>query len=181
VGDKLFIGETIIELEQGDITGWRGDAIVNAANTSLIMGAGVAGAIATRAGATVQREALEKAPIGLGEVVRTRAGLLPAKFVIHAAVMGEDRKTDAGTIARATRAALADAESVGLKSMAFPALGTGVGRMPYESVAAVMLAETVKYLSARATPRLKRVVFVLFDGAATESFRNALNMIRANL
>jgi O-acetyl-ADP-ribose deacetylase (regulator of RNase III) len=180
MADELVVGDTVVELAQGDITGWRGDAIVNAANTSLVMGAGVAGAIAKRAGPTVQREALEKAPVGLGETARTRAGLLPAKFVIHAAVMGEDRKTDVETVARATRAALEDAESIGLKSIAFPALGTGVGRMPYDEAAEAMLGQTVKYLSARETPRLKRVVFVLYDDAATESFRKVLSAIREN-
>jgi O-acetyl-ADP-ribose deacetylase (regulator of RNase III) len=181
MADELFIGDTVIELTRGDLTAWRGDAIVNAANTSLVMGAGVAGAIARRAGGTVQREALEKAPVALGEVARTRAGLLPAKFVIHAAVMGEDRKTDAAVIARATAAALAEAESIGLKSIAFPALGTGVGAMPYEEAAAAMFDSAVKYLSARETPRLKRVAFVLYDDAATEGFRNALNSFRNRL
>ena len=179
--DELVIGETVIELTQGDITAWRGDAIVNAANTSLVMGAGVAGAIATHAGSTVQREALEKAPVGLGDVARTRAGLLPAKFVIHAAVMGEDRKTNAAVIARATAAALAEAESIGLKSVAFPALGTGVGAVPYEEAAAAMFDSAVKYLSARNTPRLKRIAFVLYDDAATEGFRNVLISFRNRL
>lgn len=180
MADELAVGDAVVELTQGDITAWRGDAIVNAANTSLVLGAGVAGAIAKRAGPTVQREALEKAPVGLGEVARTRAGLLPAKFVIHAAVMGEDRKTDAGTIARATRAALENAEAIGLKSIAFPALGTGVGGMPYEEAAAAMLGQTVEYLPGRETPRLKRVVFVLYEDAATESFRKVLSAMREN-
>ena len=180
MADELAVGDAVVELTQGDITAWRGDAIVNAANTSLVLGAGVAGAIAKRAGPTVQREALEKAPVGLGEVARTRAGLLPAKFVIHAAVMGEDRKTDAGAISRATRAALENAEAIGLKSIAFPALGTGVGGMPYDEAARAMLRTTLKYLSARETPRLKRVVFVLYDDAAAESFRKVLSAIREN-
>ncbi|NIT37063.1 MAG: Appr-1-p processing protein [candidate division Zixibacteria bacterium] len=174
MGDELLVGDVIIEIEKGDITRWQGDAIVNAANTSLVMGAGVAGAIAKRAGTTVQREALEKAPVGLGKVARTRAGLLPAKFVIHAAVMAEDRKTDAGVIGRATKAALANAESVGLKSIAFPALGTGVGRVPYGVAAEAMLRATLEHLSEREKARLKRVVFVLYDDDAFESFRSAL-------
>ncbi len=178
--DELLVGGTVVELTRGDITSWQGDAIVNAANTSLVMGAGVAGAIDRRGGPTVQREALEKAPVGLGEVARTRAGLLPAKFVIHAAVMAEDRKTDAATIARATKAALEDAEAIGLKSIAFPALGTGVGGMPYEEAARAMLRETFHYLSERETPRLKRVAFVLYDDAALESFRDALNAMSQN-
>ncbi len=178
--DELRVGDTVVELTRGDITAWRGDAIVNAANTSLVMGAGVAGAIDRRAGPTVQREALEKAPVHLGEVARTRAGLLPAKFVIHAAVMAEDRKTGAAIIARATKAALEDAEAIGLKSIAFPALGTGVGGMAYGEAAAAMLRQTVEYLSGREKPRLTRVVFVLFDDAALESFRNTLHTMPQN-
>jgi O-acetyl-ADP-ribose deacetylase (regulator of RNase III) len=175
MADELVVGETVIELARGDITAWRGDAIVNAANTALVMGAGVAGAIARRAGSTVQREALEKAPVALGGVARTRAGLLPAKFVIHAAVMGEDRKTNAAVIGKATAAALAEAESVGLKSIAFPALGTGVGAMPYGEAAEAMFEAALAYLGARKTPRLKRVAFVLYDDAATEAFRTVLH------
>jgi O-acetyl-ADP-ribose deacetylase (regulator of RNase III) len=94
--------------------------------------------------------------------------------------MGDDRQTDAETIARATRAALEDAESIGLKSIAFPALGTGVGGMPYEEAAAAMLGQTVKYLSGREAPRLKRVVFFLYDDAATEGFRKVLSTMREN-
>jgi len=179
MADELFIGDTVIELTTGDITAWKGDAIVNAANTALVMGAGVAGAIARRAGETVAREAAEKAPIALGAVARTRAGLLPAKFVIHAAVMGADRRTDAEVIARATRAALADAENIGLKSIAFPALGTGVGRLPYETSARAMLTAVVDYLKSRTTPRLRRVTFVLYDDAARDNFRGVLEEFRA--
>ncbi len=169
--DEIFIGETILELAKGDLTTWKGDAIVNAANTSLVMGAGVAGAIARRAGDTVQREALEKAPLAVGGVARTRAGLLPAKFVIHAAVMAEGRQTNPEIIGTATAAALADAESIGLKSIAFPALGTGVGRVPYGAAAEAMTAATVKYLQARKRPRLRRVAFVLHDDEALGEFR----------
>lgn len=181
MAEELIVGETVMEMETGDLTAWRGDAIVNAANTSLVMGAGVAGAIAKRAGSTVQKEALEKAPLDLGKVARTRAGLLPAKFVIHAAVMGEDRKTDADIISRATAAALADAESIGLKSIAFPALGTGVGGMPYAESARAMLASAAGYLASRETPRLQRIVFVLYDDEAAGEFSNAFNSFQENL
>lgn len=180
MADEIFVDETVIELACGDLTAWRGDAVVNPANTSLVMGGGVAGALHRKAGDTVQREALEKAPLGLGEVARTRAGLLPAKFVIHAAVMGDDRITNPEIIGRATAAALADAESVGLKSIAFPALGTGVGGLPYEEAAAAMFEAAVTYLRRRAAPRLQRVVFMLYDEAALETFRVVLQTFRGN-
>lgn len=179
--DEVFIGDTLVELTKGDITSWKGDAIVNAANTALIMGAGVAGAIARRAGETVQREALEKAPVPLGGVARTRAGLLPAKFVIHAAVMGPDAKTDTEIIARATDAALADAESIGLKSIAFPALGTGVGGLPYAEAARAMFGATAAYLKKRKTPRLRKITFVLYDDEAYAAFREVLDELRKTI
>lgn len=180
MADEMWVNDTVIELASGDLTAWRGDAVVNAANTSLVMGAGVAGALHQKAGGTVQREALEKAPLGLGEVARTRAGLLPAKFVLHAAVMGDDRITNPEIIGRATAAALADAESIGLKSIAFPALGTGVGGLPYEEAAAAMFEAAVAYLRDRLTPRLQRVVFVLYDETALEAFRTVLQTFRGN-
>ena len=172
---ELTVGDTVIELSRGDITTWRGDAIVNAANTELVMGGGVAAAIAARAGATVQQEALEHAPIAPGEVARTRAGLLPAKFVFHAAVMGPDRRTDGNIVARATRAALAAAEAIGLKSIAFPALGTGLGRIPYGDAAAAMWGTTVAYLREQATSRLWRVAVVLYDDEAWAAFADVLD------
>ncbi len=177
--DELFVGDTVVELGRGDVTTWRCDAIVNAANTDLVLGAGVAGAIDRRAGATVQREALEKAPIALGAVARTRAGLLPAKFVIHAGVTAGDAKTDGDIIGRATAAALKDAESIGLKSVAFPALGTGVGGLPYRVAADAMFAAVVKYLTARTVVRLRKITFVLFDDEAYNEYRGAMDRHRA--
>jgi O-acetyl-ADP-ribose deacetylase (regulator of RNase III) len=178
MADELFLGDTVIELTTGDITAWKGDAIVNAANTTLAMGAGVAGAIARRGGVTIQREALEKAPVALGEVARTRGGLLPAKFVIHAAVLGPSQPAAAAVVARATAAALADAEAIGLKSIAFPALGTGVGQLPYADAAAAMLEATVKYLAARPVARLRKITFVLYDDPAYRAFQTALEKYR---
>jgi len=172
--DELFLSDTVVELAHGDITKWKGDAIVNAANTELVMGAGVAAAIAHRAGATVQREALEKAPLKVGEATRTRAGLLPAKFIIHAAVMNADRKTDAAIIGRAATAALANAEAIGLKSIAFPALGTGVGTLPYDVAARAMFDAVSAYVKHRQVARLKKIVFVLFDQHAYDAFKNVL-------
>jgi O-acetyl-ADP-ribose deacetylase (regulator of RNase III) len=127
--------------------------LFNTANTQLVMGAGGAAAIAQRAGATAQREALEKAPINTGEATRPRAGLLTAKFVIRAAVMEPDLKTDAAIVARA--AALADAEAIGLKSIAFPALGTGVGALPYDVAARALFDAVAAYIQTRPVARFK--------------------------
>ena len=116
-----------IEIIEGDITRVSADALVNAANNYLWMGAGVAGAIKKAGGKDIEDEAVRKGPIPVGAVVETGAGRLPVKFIIHAAVMGQDLCTSAGIIERATANSLRKAEELGLKSIAFPALGTGVG------------------------------------------------------
>ncbi len=172
---RIEVGETVIGIEKGDITDCRVDAIVNPANTDLKLGSGVAGVIAKRGGSTVQKECDDFAPVNLGDAVRTRGGLLPAKFVIHAAVMGEDRKTDTGIIAKATKNALAKAEEVGLKRIAFPAMGTGVGEIPYSEAAKAMLDATVEYLKVREVIRLFEVTYILFDDEAYDSYKTVLS------
>ncbi|WP_457637711.1 macro domain-containing protein [Oceanithermus sp.] len=130
----------LIRIAKGDITGFTGDAIVNAANDRLILGSGVAGAIRVRGGPSIQEECNRHGPIRVGEAAVTGAGNLPVKYVIHAAVLGAE-PASYETVRRATRAALEKARSLGLKSVAFPLLGTGVGRLDREKVAEIMLAE----------------------------------------
>ena len=121
-----------IEIIEGDITRVSADALVNAANNYLWMGAGVAGAIKKAGGKEIEEEAVRKGPIPVGAVVETSAGRLPVKFIIHAAVMGQDLRTSAAIIKQATVNSLRKAEELGLKSIAFPALGTGVGGFSLE-------------------------------------------------
>ncbi|MCP4229035.1 MAG: Appr-1-p processing protein [bacterium] len=172
---RIEVGETVIGLEKGDITDCKVDAVVNPANTDLKLGAGVAGAIARRGGSTIQKECDDFAPIELGDAVRTRGGLMPAKFVIHAAVMGQDRKTDTDVISQATKSALVKAEEVGLKRVAFPALGTGVGEIPYADAAKAMLDATLEYLGNRDTVRILEVTYVLNDDEAYRAYKEALS------
>ena len=119
--------DTRIEVVQGDITKQEVDAIVNAANNHLWMGAGVAGAIVRRGGRGIENEAVRQGPINVSQAVVTGGGTLPAKHVIHAAVMGQNLQTDGDTIRQTTINALKLAEKQALRSVAFPALGTGVG------------------------------------------------------
>lgn len=158
---------------EGDIAAQAVDAIVNAANNELWMGAGVAGAIKTRGGAEIEREAMALGPIRVGEAVATGAGRLAARHVIHAAVMGQDLRTDAALIREATENALAVAAGLGLASIAFPALGTGVGGFPIDECARVML-EAVRAHAAGPTS-LERVVFVLWGRPACEAFAAVVN------
>ena len=128
-----------LEVVDGDITALDVDAIANAANNQLWMGAGVAGAIKRAGGEEIEREAVEKGPVEVGEAVVTGAGRLKARYVIHGAVMGQDLVTSAELIARTTRRCLELADELGLESLALPAFGTGVGGFPLGECARLMV------------------------------------------
>jgi O-acetyl-ADP-ribose deacetylase (regulator of RNase III) len=180
-----------ITLYQGDITDLATDAIVNAANNRLWMGAGVAGAIKRKGGAEIEREAVAKGPIPIGEAVVTGAGRLKAEYVIHAAVMGQDLRTDAAKIRAATENSLKRANELGLTSIAFPALGTGVGGFPLDECARVMFSVVRQHLAGptsdkpapTGSPRpgmgaglssLQEVVFALWGEEAYRVFADEL-------
>src|SRR5256712_3622224 len=127
---RLRIGQSSVAIERGDITDWEVDAIVNAANSTLAMGTGVAGAIKRKGGVIIEEEAMRQGPVEVGEAVLTTGGNLAAPHVIHAAVMGSDLKTDGEKITTTTRAVLPLAAKHRITSLALPALGTGVGRVP---------------------------------------------------
>lgn len=127
-----------IRVAQGDITEFSGDAIVNAANNWLKLGAGVAGAIRKKGGPEIQAECDRVGPIRVGEAVATTAGRLPARYVIHAAVMG-DEPASYESVKQATESALKVARELGLKTVAFPLLGTGIGGLDKARVAKIML------------------------------------------
>lgn len=157
-----------MEVVEGDITAQRVDAIVNAANNRFWMGAGVAGAIKRKGGDIIEREAMAQGPVPPGESVVTTAGELPARAVIHAAVMGQDLRTDDTLIARAAETALAAAAARGFRSVAFPALGTGVGGFPIGRCAEVMI-EVVRQHAAEPSS-VAQVTFVLFGEPAYREF-----------
>lgn len=163
----------VIRLIEGDITQVAADAIVNAANSALWMGAGVAGAIKRRGGEEIEREAVAKGPIRVGDAVATTAGALPARYVIHAAAMGPDLVTDGESIARATRSTLALADELMLRSVALPALGTGVGGFPVAACARLMLDEVIAHLQRGSG--LEVVTFALYGAPAYNAFRTELD------
>ena len=181
-----------IEIVKGDITQQPGiDAIVNAANTELILGSGVAGAIYWRGGAEIDREGQAKAPIKLGEAAVTSAGRLPNKYVIHAAAMGyrpEDARvskregslSSAAIIVDATRNSLLRAEELKLESIAFPALATGVAAFPVDECADTMIATVLQYAREHAASSVKLVRFVLFGEADYHVFQTALQTTGAH-
>jgi len=157
-----------IRFVQGDIAQQEADAIVNAANNHLWMGAGVAGAIKRAGGREIEAEAVAKGPIPIGEAVATGGGRLKARYVIHAAVMGQDLRTDADKVRHATQATLRRADELGLKCIAFPALGTGVGGFPLDECARIMLDAVEEH--AAGTTTLEQLTFVLYDAPAYQAF-----------
>jgi O-acetyl-ADP-ribose deacetylase (regulator of RNase III) len=176
---RLKIGAASVAVERGDITDCEVDAIVNAANTTFAMGAGVAGTIKRKGGIIVEEEAMQQGPVEVGTAVLTTGGNLIATHVIHAAVMGTDvAATDGETIAATTRSVLALANKHRLGSIAFPALGTGVGRVPPPVSADAMLEAVVAHLKAGNTT-VKRVVFVISQDDAHKAFSDTLKRLGA--
>jgi O-acetyl-ADP-ribose deacetylase (regulator of RNase III) len=161
-----------IELRQGDLTEADVDAIVNAANNDLMLGGGVAGAIRIKGGPTIQQECGRIGTIALGEASITGAGRLRARHVIHAASMRLGESTSEANLRAATRNSLMRANENALKTIAFPAIGTGIAGFPIEQCAQVMLEEVRKHLNSTTT--LERVEFVLFDRRSLEVFERAL-------
>lgn len=166
---------TVIEVIVASITRAPAEAIVNAANSELWMGAGVAGAIKSEGGESIEREAMAQGPIEPGQAVATRAGRLPdpIRWVIHAATMGPDLRTSGELIASATWSALECAASVGARSVALPAMGTGVGGFSMEEAARLMVGEARAF--ADRDGRLERIVFVVRDEHARAAFDAALS------
>ncbi len=165
-----------VVLRQGDLTDAAVDAIVNAANNDLQLGAGVAGAIRVKGGPDIQRECDRIGPIPLGEAAITGGGRLKARHVIHAASMQLGGRTSEENLCAATRNSLARAREHRLKSIAFPAIGTGIAGFPLRRCAEVMLDEVRVHLGGETS--LERVEFVLFDRAALDAFEQAFAAMR---
>ncbi len=162
----------IVRLRQGDITESRVDAIVNAANNDLQLGAGVAGAIRRKGGPTIQAECDRIGRIPLGEAALTGGGKLAARYVIHAASMSLGGRTTEENLRASTENSLRRAEEKHLESIAFPAIGTGVAGFPVARCAEVMLTVIRDHLLGPTS--LKRVEIVLFDREALDAFERVL-------
>jgi O-acetyl-ADP-ribose deacetylase (regulator of RNase III) len=157
----------------GDITKLEADAIVNAANSHLIMGGGVAGAILRAGGREIQEEANKKAPVSVGKAIETTAGKLKAKYVIHAPTMERPAMpTSKQDVRLATRSALERAQTLGITSLAFPGMGTGVGGLNVEEAAEVMVDEIKRHVESGTS--LKRILLVGFSTDLTRAFGSAL-------
>jgi O-acetyl-ADP-ribose deacetylase (regulator of RNase III) len=157
-----------IEILQGDLTEIDTDAIVNAANNDLQLGGGVAGAIRRKGGPTIQSECNEVGPVPVGGAAITSGGNLKARFVIHAASMQLGGLTTAHSLRSSTAHSLRIAAQKGLKTIAFPAVGTGIAGFPIRECAEIMLREVGKHFESPTS--LQRVYFVLFNADALMAF-----------
>ena len=160
-----------IEIIQGDITDADVDAVVNAANNDLQLGAGVAGAIRRKGGPAIQQECDQIGSIKVGGAAITGGGNLKAKYVIHAASMQLGGRTTEKNLESSTRESLRRADEKRLKSIAFPAIGTGVAGFDTRRCAEVMLRIASEHLKGKTS--LERVVFVLYDEPARKVFEQA--------
>jgi len=169
----MKIKETEIKVVLGDITDFEVDAIVNAANNRGVMGGGVAAAIKKKGGKIIEEEAIKKCPIEIGEATFTSAGNLKAKYVIHAATMGVDYKTDEIKIRNSCRNSLRVADELKVKSVVFPALGCGTGGFPLLASAKIMAQEIWRYLREEKSG-IREVIFCLYNKEAYEIFNQGV-------
>lgn len=159
-----------LEVYEGDIAAIEADAIANAANDHLWMGAGVAGALKRAGGDEIEREAMALGPIPVGTAVATGAGRLHARYVVHGAVMGQDLRTSSELVAATTRACIELADKLACASLALPAFGTGVGGLAIRECARVMVAEARAFRASS----VRRIVFAVFGADAAAAFAAAV-------
>jgi O-acetyl-ADP-ribose deacetylase (regulator of RNase III) len=171
---KIQVGTGSIEVVQADITALDVDAIVNAANNHLVLGSGVAGAIRTKGGPSIQEECNRIGPIPVGEAAVTGAGDLPAKYVIHAASMGDEPVSER-SLRDSVRNSLLRGEEKEIRSIAFPAIGTGVGGFPLPRCAEIMIELARQHLSHEGHS-INHIVFALFGESDKRGFEAVLTM-----
>jgi O-acetyl-ADP-ribose deacetylase len=170
---NCFTERIIVQL--GNLTEMETDAIVNAANNDLQLGGGVAGAIRRKGGETIQRECNEIGSIPVGGAAITGAGNLKARFVIHAASMQLGGSTSAKDLRSSTAIALKIAADKKLKTIAFPAVGTGIAGFPLRGCAEIMIEEAAKHLSGATS--IEKIYFVLFEDEARKIFESVARAI----
>ncbi|MEM2936343.1 MAG: macro domain-containing protein [Candidatus Bathyarchaeia archaeon] len=169
---RIYKNVEIVTLT-GDITKQKVEAIVNPANSWLVMGGGVAGAIKRVGGEEIEKEALKHAPVPVGRAVATGAGKLEAKYVIHAPTMERPAmQVGPENVRLAVRGALECADSLKLESIALPGMGTGVGGLALEQAAQVMLRETKSHIDKGTS--LRKILFVGLRDDMTHAFSMAV-------
>lgn len=175
---EVKIKDTNLELNQGDITDLHVDAIVNAANTALQLGGGVSGAIRKKGGPKIQEECNKIGNIDVGQAAITKGGNLKAEYVIHAVgpIHGEEHEDE--KLKDATLNSLILADKHHLKSIALPAISTGVFGFPKDRCATIMLSTTIAYLEG--PTNLRKVIYRLYDRENFEIFAATLKSLIKN-
>jgi len=166
---------TKVHIEQGDLTAYRVDAIVNAANNDLVLGGGLAGAIARRGGPAVQEACNRHGPVQVAQAAITTAGDLPAKYVIHQASMRLGGRTTPKALRDSTRAVLELAEKNNIRTLAFPATGTGIAGFDLRQCAKIMLEEVRRHVAQPTC--LTDVYFVLYEPVARQIFQDVYDEV----
>ncbi len=166
-----------IELLEGDITTLAVDAIVNAANSHLQHGGGVAGAISRKGGPAIQQESDRIGFVPVGDAAVTSAGSLPARWVIHAVGPRMGEGDEDAKLRSATVASLERAEELGAETVAFPAISTGIFGYPIDRCARIMIDAVIRF-GPRARS-LRTVTFCLFGADAMREFTAALSESRS--
>jgi len=172
---KVKINKSVLELTQGDITDQTTDAIINAANAALQMGGGVAGAVRRMGGPKIQEECNRIGGTHVGGAVITTGGNLAAKYVIHAVGPRRGEEHEDTKLKDATLNSLFLADKNHLKSIAFPAISTGIFGFPRDRCATIMLSTTIAYLEG--PTKLEKVVYCLYDQKTFEIFKRTLQSL----
>jgi O-acetyl-ADP-ribose deacetylase (regulator of RNase III) len=169
------IHQTVLELLEGDITEADTEAIVNAANEALVLGGGVAGAIRIKGGPAIQAECDKISPTGIGCAVKTTAGKLKAKYVIHAVGPRMGEGDEDAKLKNATLNSLILADKDGIKSLTFPAISTGIFGFPMDRCAEIMLQTIIDYL--KGPTQIEKVAFCLYGKGSYKIFQWQLEKI----
>lgn len=172
----VAVGGARVEAAVADLTAQRVDAIVNAANSALVHGGGVAGAIVRGGGDVIQRESARLAPVAVGDAVATSAGRLPSRWVIHAVGPRWGEGDEEGKLRRAVTRALAVAQGLGAGSIALPAISTGIFGMP-KSIGCKVIVEAVREVLEAGAGSLRLVRLVDLDPATVACFRDNLSAV----
>lgn len=176
ISEKV-IGEKTIRLVQGDITERNVDAIVNAANSYLQHGGGVAGAIVKKGGQVIQDESDKIGFVPVGSAAITTAGKLPAKFVIHAVGPRMGEGDEENKLKNAIVSSLSLASEKGLKSISIPAISSGIFGFPKDKCAMILVKEAVEYINRNPESSLNLIEFCVYDDSTAGYFKNEFEKI----
>lgn len=173
---KILDHNIILEIASGDITEEVCDAIVNPANSLLLMGGGVAGALKRKGGEEIEKEALLKAPVPVGKAVFTKAGRLKAKYIIHAPTMERPAmKINSENVYKATEAALLEAEKLNVESITFPVMGAGVGGLTINEAGTTMIKVIKSLISQGKLKSLKKIKIIAYGEDALKELIDAID------